>query len=182
MQCERVSELMSLHLDGRVSDEEWQHVDSHLVSCPACSARWAAFNRVASLFEAVPMAQPPVDFSARLMNRVADRRQPVISPWRVITGWLVLVIGGLALTLLGLALTWDQVWPWLVDLGGDLGVPAMSSRAAELVMNLPEIGAAVLLALPLPIILGYVLVTLALATAWVYALGRLHFRGIEQAA
>ena len=182
MQCEQVSELMSLYLDGRVSDEEWQQVDSHLGSCAACNARWAAFNRVAAFFDTAPMAQPPVDFSVRLMNRIADRRQPAISPWRAITGWLVLFLGGLTLALLGLAATWNQVWPWLVDLGVDLGVPAVSDRAVGLVVNLPSIGAAFLFALPLPIILGYVLVTLALATAWVYALGRLHFRGIEQAA
>ena len=182
MQCEQVSELMSLHLDGYVSDEAWEEVDTHLATCGACSARWAAFNRVAALFAAEPMAQPPLDFTARLMNRVADRRQPAISPWRTITGWLVLFVGGLALAMLGLVVTWDQFWPWVADLGADLGVPAMSDRAVDLIVNMPSIGAAFLLALPLPLIIGYVLVTLALATAWVYALGRLHFRGIEQAS
>ncbi|MFN8499376.1 MAG: zf-HC2 domain-containing protein [Anaerolineae bacterium] len=181
MQCEQTSELMSLHLDGLVSDEEWQEVRTHLVGCDACSAQWTAMSRVATLFEAAPMAQPPVDFTARLMNRVADRRSPAPSPWRAITGWIVLLIGGLLLVSLALTLAWDSVAPWLVGLSGGLGLPALADQAIALAMNLPSIGAALVLSLPLPLILGYVLVTLALATAWVYALGRLHFRGIEQA-
>ncbi|MFN8482772.1 MAG: zf-HC2 domain-containing protein [Anaerolineae bacterium] len=182
MQCEQISELMSLHLDGLASDEEWQAVGAHMLGCGACSARWTALSRVTTLFDDVPMAQPPPDFTARLMNRVADRRQPVSSPWRAITGWIVLLMGGVILVSLALALAWQSVWPWLVELGGGLGAPAIADRAVELAVNLPSVGAALVLALPLPLILGYVLVTLALATAWVYALGRLHFRGIEQAA
>lgn len=181
MQCERISELMSLRLDDDLSDEEWREVDAHLMGCDACNAQWAAFTRVTALFDAVPMAQPPLDFATSVMNRVADRTKPAVSPWRAITGWVVLLIGGLVLASLALAIAWQSVWPWLVDLGGDLGVPAVADRAVELAMNLPSIGAAFVLALPIPLVLGYVLVTLALATAWVYALGRLHFRGIEQA-
>lgn len=182
MQCEQTSELMSLHLDGLVSDEEWQEVRTHLMGCDACSARWAAMSRVATLFEAVPMAQPPLDFTARLMNRVADRRSPAPSPWRAVTGWIVLLVGGLLLASLALALVWDSVAPSLVDLTGGLGLSALADRAIALAVNLPAIGAALVMAMPVPLIMGYVLVTLALATAWVYALGRLHFRGIEQAA
>ena len=119
MRCEQASEMMSLHLDHYVDDAA--DLDRHLATCVACSGEWASLQAITRLFENPPMAQPPPDFTRQVMARVADRHTSQINPWRNLSGWLVLVMGTLALGLVGLspvALDGWRSWQSLLAAGG----------------------------------------------------------------
>jgi predicted anti-sigma-YlaC factor YlaD len=46
-------------------------LDAHLASCPACTARWQAMQRVSTLLKAEPLARPTPGFTERVLRRVA---------------------------------------------------------------------------------------------------------------
>jgi predicted anti-sigma-YlaC factor YlaD len=71
---------MSLRLDGLLEPPDIARLDDHLQRCPACRDQWAALRQADSLLRGAgrhPIAAP-VDFSARLMERVAAT--PVARP------------------------------------------------------------------------------------------------------
>ena len=69
MSCRKLSELqLWAYLDGELPPAERETVEHHMAACAICTARLAALRR--PLFEPV-MVAPPVDFSRRVMVRVA---------------------------------------------------------------------------------------------------------------
>lgn len=80
MSCRASVELMSLRLDGLLEPPDVTTLETHLQTCPACTAQWAALREADSLLRvgARRPVQPPPDFAARVMTRVAAT--PVVRP------------------------------------------------------------------------------------------------------
>jgi putative zinc finger protein len=80
MSCRASVELMSLRLDGLLEPPDVTDLEKHLQICPACTAQWAALREADSLLRvgARRPVQPPPDFAARVMTRVAAT--PVVRP------------------------------------------------------------------------------------------------------
>ncbi len=80
MSCRASVELMSLRLDGLLEPPDVTDLEKHLQTCPACTAQWAALREADSLLRvgARRPVQPPPDFAARVMTRVAAT--PVVRP------------------------------------------------------------------------------------------------------
>lgn len=80
MSCRASVELMSLRLDGLLEPPDVTNLEKHLQTCPACTAQWAALREADSLLRvgARRPVQPPPDFAARVMTRVAAT--PVVRP------------------------------------------------------------------------------------------------------
>lgn len=183
MRCEQASEMMSLHLDHYVDDAA--DLDRHLATCVACSGEWASLQAITRLFEHPPMAQPPPDFAVRVMARVAERPTPHISPWRNLSGWLVLALGTLALGLVGLspvALDGWRSWQSLLAAGGISAVISAAVAAQEALVTLPMTALGVLRLVPPPLFIGYLLSTLLLATVWVVLVGHFNLQRRTTAA
>ncbi|MCW5880169.1 MAG: zf-HC2 domain-containing protein [Anaerolineae bacterium] len=177
MRCEQASEMMSLRLDHYLDDAA--DVDQHLATCVACSGEWAALQAVTRLFENPPMAQPPPDFARRVMARVADRPTPQVNPWRNLGGWLVLIIGTLALGLVALSPTALDVWrSWqpLLAAGGAAAVVGAATGVRDGLLAWPMTALGVLRLVPPPLLVGYMLSTLLLATVWVVLVGHLNLQ------
>jgi anti-sigma factor RsiW len=80
MSCRASVELMSLRLDGLLEPPDVTKLETHLQTCPACTAQWVALREADSLLRVGarrPM-QPPPDFAARVLIRVAAT--PVVRP------------------------------------------------------------------------------------------------------
>jgi len=80
MSCRASVELMSLRLDGLLEPPDVTNLEKHLQTCPACTVQWAALREADSLLRvgARRPVQPPPDFAARVMTRVAAT--PVVRP------------------------------------------------------------------------------------------------------
>ncbi|HMA34350.1 MAG TPA: zf-HC2 domain-containing protein, partial [Chloroflexia bacterium] len=80
MFCRASAELLSLRLDGLLEPQDSARLDTHLQTCAGCRATWAALreaDRVLRVGARRPIP-PPVDFQARVMQRVAAT--PVARP------------------------------------------------------------------------------------------------------
>jgi len=64
---------MSLRLDGLLGPPDTIRLEEHLRSCTNCAAQWAALREADTLIRvsARRPVHPPVDFTARVMQRVA---------------------------------------------------------------------------------------------------------------
>ncbi len=178
MRCEWASELMSLHLDGQPHDEAG--LQAHLATCPTCQQRWRGLQSVERLLARPPMAQPPADFTARVMARLP--RPAPVNPWRVLGGWLVLGLGGLALGLLVFSPLALGVWGFVQQ--PEFGLLAwlfeVLFQLRDLGLALLRVGNSLLTIIPPPLIVLYMVLALALATIWVAIVGHLSLGPAEQ--
>lgn len=104
MQCQEVTELMSLELDDLLEDADRHRLYNHLAECPECQRTWAAMQRLSRLLTVAPMATPSPDFADRVMQRIAQRQ----ARRQLVAGYLVLAAGLLLLLALPLA-SWLRV-------------------------------------------------------------------------
>lgn len=73
MSCRASVELMSLRLDGLLGPPDAVRLEEHLHTCADCAAQWTALREADMLLRLSarrPVA-PPIDFQARVMQRVA---------------------------------------------------------------------------------------------------------------
>ena len=67
MKCERIEELLSLHLEGELLPEEKAIVESHLQSCPACALLLSALKEARQALSGFP----ELEVSRELLSRLA---------------------------------------------------------------------------------------------------------------
>lgn len=186
MRCEQASELMSLRLDAVPHDADL--LDRHLAQCPACRAQWSRLQAVTRLFAQPPVLLPPADFTLRVMARIEARSAYAYSPGRTIIGWLIVLLSVAVFGALLLGPTLLEVWAGLST--GAWAATLASLR--ETLLHLVEFSQALLAtlgtvatrlvtAIPLPLLVGYALLTLTLVAAWVIVVGSLQLRHSEQA-
>ena len=74
MDCTRSQDLMSLALDGQLSEQESKELNQHLVSCPACAEEYSLYQSIRVDLRDMGMdeAALPEGFHQHLMNRIAQ--------------------------------------------------------------------------------------------------------------
>jgi len=90
---ERMTELMSLALDGLLDADKDRQLNNHLASCSLCQAEWVAMQQVSNLFEQAPMVGPPLGFAIRVERRLDERTKKR----RRTFGGIALLTGSLSL-------------------------------------------------------------------------------------
>jgi len=98
MHCLRASELMSLELDGLLTEREAQSLQDHLAVCLNCRERWEVMQNVHNLLDEAETAVPSPLLQERIMAKI---------PRQCVYGWnfrisVITVVGVLILHSLGL--------------------------------------------------------------------------------
>ena len=132
MHHERAEELMSLRLDGLLSEREEAALQAHLRSCQRCAQIWQRMSAVSVLLESQPAVGPGPGFVEQILEKARRRRRRArIGLWlkrflAVLLGCLLmggafaLSIGGLAAANPGLFQLMVDVAISLLTLGGAL--------------------------------------------------------------
>ena len=74
--CEEYELLISARLDGALSPEESARLEAHLAGCPQCRRLAAELGGLKTLWDELPLVQPPADLNSRIMEAV--RRDNVV--------------------------------------------------------------------------------------------------------
>lgn len=126
MNCQQVSENLSLSFNGRLSEAVRAEMEAHLASCTRCLAEWEAFRAVDRVLASAPVVAPPPGLPARVTVRIA-RREAVRCAF---VGAVLLALGTVALGALLLA-------PALLDFVGlSRAAPALLDAGLRLVAQL----------------------------------------------
>lgn len=168
MQCSKVSELMSLRLDGLLDSAAQERLDQHLASCQPCEEEWRVLCELSELFQSAPLSVPAPGFAARVTHRVAETRakQELRRGAFLLSGGLLLLLLLTLPSLLGMAM-----------LIGDLSSPTLISTGIStltaLLSALRSVGDAVALLLSASlstpaVVLAPAYIAIALVTMFVW--------------
>jgi anti-sigma factor RsiW len=119
MVCESWKTRLDTYLDGELPEEEMRTFDSHVRSCPSCSAD--ALSRV-QLKRAIQVAgkrfTPSAEFRKRMQQNIAPKRRHSFRlRWTLVAAAaVVLVVGTVTSTYLGNRSGTDQVFSEIADL------------------------------------------------------------------
>ena len=72
MNCEEVQKYLSDFLDESFDIERSQVIADHLVACPRCSKEMASLAECQRLVSGLPIVEPPVSFTTRVMAEVRE--------------------------------------------------------------------------------------------------------------
>ena len=72
MNCQEVQKYLSEFLDDSLEVERSQKVSDHLTACALCSEEMASLAECQRLVSALPVVEPPVGFSNRVMAHVRE--------------------------------------------------------------------------------------------------------------
>ena len=98
MNCQEISQLMSLSLDDALTTDEARQLQIHLDRCQGCQAKWISMERISQLFANALLVPPPTGFAAKVNQRLAQRE----ARRRWLLGGMILFMGIISLTLLAL--------------------------------------------------------------------------------
>lgn len=84
MNCKDVIELLSAYVDGEITGEEIQQVDSHLEGCPHCQSQLAAIKNLISMVHELDELEVPAGVS-RSLRQIATDKPSTTMPAK---GWL----------------------------------------------------------------------------------------------
>ena len=103
MDCDNYLELLSLRLDGALTEEEERELEAHMAVCPDCRAAGAQLAALRSAFDEWEDVSAPEGFAQGVMDRIrAEESRPKVIPlfkrpqFRALAGLaacLVLVVG-----------------------------------------------------------------------------------------
>jgi predicted anti-sigma-YlaC factor YlaD len=174
-QNERISELMSMALDGLLDAGAEHKLQQHLASCSSCQAEWQAMQQVADLFQQSPTIGPPLGFAIRVDRRLATKEKQR----RQTFGGLALLTSSLSLAGVTVAVIMIVAgvlaWHWFG------AVPAMQEGAgavSQVASGMGLVGKGVTLFLkdlllrygpPLLVVVGISLAVLTGIWAWLYS-------------
>ena len=71
MDCDKVQELLTEHLDGSLGDGEGRGVELHLRECPRCAAEEKALKETLSLLRSLPPEKAPPELLEGVRQRLA---------------------------------------------------------------------------------------------------------------
>lgn len=92
--------LISLSLDGLLTEDEHSALERHLECCTACACTWDQMSRIDRLFKMQPEVAPSLNFKARVMTRVSGyERRKHLYPWVTLALTAVLLIAILSILL-----------------------------------------------------------------------------------
>lgn len=96
--CQEISQLMSLSLDDALTSDETRQLQRHLGHCQSCQAKWTSMKRISQLFAGAPLVPPPAGFAAKVSQRLAQRE----ARRRWVLGGMILFMGTISLAVLAL--------------------------------------------------------------------------------
>ncbi|MHB9033252.1 MAG: anti-sigma factor family protein [Anaerolineae bacterium] len=74
MYCQDASRLISESLDNPIDQSRQQEFDAHLAECSACQDELACLQRLNAAYTQVKFAQPPPDFTNKVMQRIQQMK------------------------------------------------------------------------------------------------------------
>jgi anti-sigma factor RsiW len=96
-----------LHLDGALDASTRARIEPHLAGCAGCQALVLSFEALAASLSALPVAEPPADFTAAVMARIDERELARASERRV----AVAVLGAVGVAIaVAVALAGQAAW------------------------------------------------------------------------
>lgn len=112
MRCEKVQRMISLWLDGMLSEKEEQEMMAHLQNCERCKQVWDKWQKIRAMLRSYPSITLSPEFDRKILSRLKTRKvpaPPIPSHWLTNPAFRIAssAIGGLvvmALTLLMLML------------------------------------------------------------------------------
>jgi anti-sigma factor RsiW len=176
---------MSLHLDGLLSAEQTDSLQTHLAWCPTCARQWQAMSKASQLLLAEPMAAPASDLAVAVAQIISERevhQRRLRGMLRVATAWLgAWALAGLALAVL-LATRWGAELRFLLF---DVGLPVADSlcTAAAVLRDALWSASHALLTRPTVLLLiSHAVLAMALAAIWTCVVMRQWNYALEQSA
>lgn len=163
------SAMMSLALDGLLSPEDTQNLDSHFHACPACQAEWSKWQQISHVLQVEPFAGPPPGFALRVDQTLqrAEQREERILGGLMVAGGTVTV---LAVAVLGYLLT-VALWVAISPAARTVAVEYLGFARQFVVLvfqNLAALRDAVAVLLPDPaVMLVLALMLLAAGMLWI---------------
>jgi anti-sigma factor RsiW len=92
--------LISLSLDGLLTEDEQPALERHLLSCAVCTHTWDQMQRVDQLFKTQPEVAPSLNFKTAVMARVSGyEKRKHLYPWMTLALTAVLLIAILSILL-----------------------------------------------------------------------------------
>jgi hypothetical protein len=76
MNCEEVQKYLADFLDKSLDIERTQEIEDHLAACSLCSEEVASLAECHRLVSVLPVVEPPVGFTARVMAEVREAAHP----------------------------------------------------------------------------------------------------------
>lgn len=70
MSCDKCLELLSVRLDGTLTEEEERELEEHLAACPACRAAGAQLAALQGAFDELEDVEAPEGFARGVMERI----------------------------------------------------------------------------------------------------------------
>lgn len=113
---------VQLHLEGMLDESVAARVETHLAGCPDCQALVLSFEALSESLSALPVAEPPLDFTAGVMARVEELDASRAAERRLTAGVFAAVAVALAVSV---AVAGQSAW-----------APALSAASAGAVRAL----------------------------------------------
>lgn len=154
-------EEAQLHLEGALSAEASSRVDAHVEGCAACQDLLASFVALSEALSALPVAEPPPDFTHGVMARIEEREAARAAERRITVAVFATVSAALVVAL---AVAGQSAWAPALS-----GVSTAAVRALQALRISADVLSPVVSALRLQIIVG----TAALGIPVFILLGRL---------
>ncbi len=105
MDCQRIEELLSDHLEGTLHQILRAEVDAHLASCEACGELRRALAEVVASLRNQPVPEVPAGLATRAARAALLRARPqaptIVLPALAPSSWVQAAAAGLALIALG---------------------------------------------------------------------------------
>jgi anti-sigma factor RsiW len=175
-QDERISELMSLALDGLLDASVEREMQQHIATCATCRAEWQAMQQVSDLLQQSSPVGPPLGFAVRVDRQLAEkekkRRHKTFGGLALLTGSLSLA----GVTVFAVILIVVGVLAWR-SFGSNPAVQEGAGVAAQVAEGVGLVGKGATLFLkdlllrygpPLLLVIGVSLALLAGIWAWLY--------------
>lgn len=75
-------EILQEFLEGTLAEDASKPLRAHLDGCPACETKFRKTTRLFEKLEEIPLLEPPVDFTSRVMDRVPLSVNVGVIPWK----------------------------------------------------------------------------------------------------
>ncbi len=96
-----------LYLEDGLAAPERIRTETHLADCPSCQALLLSFEALSEALSALPLAEPPADFTSAVMARIDEREDARAAERRA----TLAVLGAVSVSLVvALALAGQSAW------------------------------------------------------------------------
>lgn len=76
MKCEEIEILLSVYIDGEVTDREKRTIEEHIGDCKTCRMTLADFSELHSLYKELEHVEAPKGFRQRVTQRIEATPKP----------------------------------------------------------------------------------------------------------